>query len=328
MEQNPGAGEVLCFGETLGMFVPTVTTGQAESKFQLTAAGAESNVATYLSRLGHKTRWASRVGDDYIGRFIIDTLRGEGVGLDLVDVDPKAQTGLALKELGQMDNQTKVRYYRKGSAASNLDSVDHVKLMAHEPTNVHLSGITVALSDSSRAFMDRFVPYAAEKAQVSFDVNLRPQLWNVEPGPVLLDYISQCHLVFVGLDEAKALWGLSTPEAVYKRLPSVDILVVKEGPRGAVVFSDVEKVFVGSLDLSVVEPVGAGDAFAAGFIHGQIAGESLRDSARLGTILASASLSSNKDVGQMPTRQYIQHALQLSEEGWAHHGFQLKDSKT
>lgn len=299
------------------MFVPkpgTEASGHSQN-YQLTAAGAESNVATYLSRLGNSVGWVSRVGDDHAGSFILSYLESEGVSTLPVDIDPDAPTAVAVKEPGK--EKSTVRYYRKGSAASKLGP-DYVEsILRFSPRYVHLTGITAALSDSAMEFMEKALNALPSKALVSFDVNLRPALWDTPPADVLLRFASLTETAFVGLDEASALWGCETPEEVRSLIPQPPTLVVKQGPVGATVFSGGSSEFVPSLDVELVEPVGAGDAFAAGFLHSHRGGESPRNAARSGTILACASLGSHKDIGEMPSKDYVSKLLAVSDDAWA-----------
>lgn len=311
------AYDFVCAGETLAMFVPkpgTEANGYSHD-YQLTAAGAESNVATYLSRLGNSVGWVSRVGDDHAGSFILSYLESEGVSTLPVDIDPDAPTAVAVKEPGK--DKSTVRYYRKGSAASKLGP-DHVEsILRFSPRYVHLTGITAALSDSAMEFMDKALTVLPGKALVSFDVNLRPTLWDSPPADVLLRFASLSETAFVGLDEASALWGCETPEQVRALIPQPPTLVVKQGPLGATVFSGESSDFVPSLDVELVEPVGAGDAFAAGFLHSHRGGDTPRNAARSGTVLACASLGSHKDIGEMPSKDYLSKLLTVSDDAWA-----------
>ncbi len=309
--------DFVCAGETLAMFVPKPSAHSHgfSPEYQLTAAGAESNVATYLSRQGNSVGWVSRVGDDHTGSFILAYLETEGVSTLGVDIDHEAPTAVAVKEPSR--DRSTVRYYRKGSAASKIDPRYVDSIVRLSPRCVHLTGITAALSDTSMEFMDRAMDVLPNQVLVSFDVNLRPALWESTPADVLLRFASLSETAFVGLDEASALWGCDTPDAVRALIPQPPTLVVKQGPLGATVFSGTTSHFVPSLDVDLVEPVGAGDAFAAGFLHVHRRGGSPRSAARSGTLLASASLGSHKDIGDMPPADYVQKLLDVSDDAWA-----------
>jgi 2-dehydro-3-deoxygluconokinase len=315
------AADVVCVGESMAMLVPE-NPGEMNSDtlFRLSVAGAESNVAAYLSMLGVKAAWISRVGDDPFGDFLLDEIRGFGVDVGLTHQDSQRPTGVAFKD--RSEAQTKVWYYRAGSAASALNPAAARLVGSLGARVVHLSGITSALSPSCRDFMAEMVRAKVAGTSLSFDVNWRPALWKDDDGPAaMLEVARAADIVFVGLDEANALWGSTEPREVRRLLGDPEFLVVKQGAEGCTVFRHDERIFVPALIVDVVEPVGAGDAFAAGFLAGHLMGMSLRDAGRLGTIVASSALSVSTDIGALPGRQYISGLLQLTDEAWRGHRF-------
>ena len=109
---------------------------------------------------------------------------------------------------------------------------------------------------------------------MSFDVNYRPGLWPVAvAAPALLALARRCDLAFVGRDEAEVLWGTTTADQVRALLGASARLVVKDGPAGAHAFHSGLRHFVPARRVEVVEPVGAGDAFAAGYLAAELAGD-------------------------------------------------------
>jgi 2-dehydro-3-deoxygluconokinase len=157
-------------------------------------------------------------------------------------------------------------------------------------------------------------------ATVSFDVNWRPRLWRHRDPSILLSMARASDIVFVGADEAADLWSTTGVDDVRQLLPEPAVLVVKQGADGATVYSDGGFVQVSALDVDVVEVVGAGDAFAAGFLAGTLAGVDLRTRARFGTILAAAALRVPSDIGPIPSRSERESLLRLSEEEWRRAG--------
>ncbi len=238
------------------------------SDLRLHVGGAESNVATHAAALGLESAWVGAVGDDVLGERVRREVARHGAGVHWVTVDPGAPTGVYFKDPGHG-----VLYYRRGSAASRMrpDSIASVPL--ERAGVVHVSGITPALSPSCAALMDSVVDrVSAGEALLSFDVNHRPALWSGDDAaPTLLGLARRADLVFVGLDEAECLWGCGTPAEVREAIPAPRRLVVKDGAVGATEFerqgdgSDAAE-FVPAIPTEVVEPVGAGDAFAAGYL--------------------------------------------------------------
>jgi 2-dehydro-3-deoxygluconokinase len=262
----------------------------------LSHGGAESNVAICLARLGSRVEWCSRLGDDALGRRVLREVAAEGVGVDLVEVDVRARTGVYFKDPGP--GGTAVVYYRDGSAASAMTGADVDRALSCEPRVLHLSGVTPALSESCAAAMT-YAMDAARRAGVvvSFDVNYRPALWpdGLTAARELLRLAQLSDLVFVGLDEALALWNTATDTDVRTLLAGPTFLVVKDGPRDSAEFELDTAVRLPAPVVDVIEPVGAGDAFAAGWLHAYLLGMDSTERLRLGHAVAADALSSPTD---------------------------------
>ena len=153
---------------------------------------------------------------------------------------------------------------------------------------------------------------------VSFDVNYRPALWPVaRAAPRLRELADAADVVVVGRDEAQTLWGTTTPDEVRDLLPHVPQLVVKDNDVGATCFSEEGTSFQPALRVGVVEPVGAGDAFAAGYLSGLLKG--LHPEARLrhGHVLAALTLQHNSDLPVLPETALIEAWAGLEGRQWA-----------
>ncbi|MEU4237562.1 sugar kinase [Actinoplanes sp. NPDC026619] len=290
------AFDAICVGESMAQLTPHPAGPlSAGGPMWLDVAGAESNVAVHLARLGDRVAWASRVGADPLGRLVRDRIAGYGVDMSLAETDPARPTGVYFKDPG--GGTTTVHYYRAGSAAATLGP----SLLAHPAFAacrlIHLSGITPALSESCLALIDRAL---AMPTTVSFDVNHRPALWPSvrRAAAVLAGLADRAGLVFVGLDEADRLWGTGTPAEVRERLAGPAVLVVKDGARGATSFHPGGVTFVPAGPVEVVEPVGAGDAFAGGYLHGLLAGWAEPARLALGHRIAAAALRTGGDIGE------------------------------
>lgn len=291
-----------------------------QTVYQPTVAGAESNVACYLSKLGLRTRWVSRVGADPFGQLVLDEVTSRGVDVSMTVVDPYRPTGVAFKD--RTTPATKVRYFRSGSAASALGREDAERILAADAPMLHLTGITSALSDSCETFVRTLVDERPASTTLTYDVNWRPALWTGTDEGEILRTARRCNVVFVGLDEAAALWDVQDPEAVRNLLPEPALLVVKQGAAGATVYDANVGTFVSALKVDVVESVGAGDAFAGGFIAGLHKGFAPARAARLGVIAASSALRTIGDVGDLPSAEKIDELLDLDEAVWRQHVYQ------
>ena len=287
---------VLAIGETMVMVTPEAAEPLEDAvAFRLDAGGAESNVASHLARAGVPAAWAGAVGDDALGRRLVATLADRGVDTSLVRVDPTAPTGVYFKDPGV--GGTRVMYYRSGSAASRLGPAFAAELPLRTAPLVHLSGITAALSGSCRALVDEIIAVrVTHDLPVSFDVNYRPALWDPEDAaPVLLDLARRCDVVFVGRDEAATLWGTTTADEVRALVGHPGTLVVKDGAIGAHAFRGDTTAHAPAGQVTVVEPVGAGDAFAAGYLAAMLVGSPATDALARGHRFAAAALATTMD---------------------------------
>ncbi len=292
--RRAGSGAVLlAIGETMAMVAPIAAVPVEEAEtFRVDAGGAESNVAAHAAALGVTAVWYSRLGDDALGRRVASRVAARGVDVTRVDTDPRHPTGLYVKNPGHG-----VTYYRAGSAASHLSRADADALVLDGIDIVHLSGITAALSVSAAAFLARVIDRArGAGVMVSFDVNHRAALWPAEAAAApLLTLARRADIVFVGRDEAETLWGAATADAARALLPAVRQLVVKDGAVGATVFEAGAAVFEPALVVDVVEPVGAGDAFAGGYLAALLAGEPPAARLRLGHDRAALTMATTGD---------------------------------
>jgi 2-dehydro-3-deoxygluconokinase len=257
--------EVITLGETMVLVAPVDAEPLATATaFRLDAGGAESNVAAHLADLGIRAAWVSRLGDDVLGHRLESLLRSRLVDTRWVDLHGTAPTGVYFKDPGQG-----VHYYRAGSAASQMNRGTVTDVPLEQARLVHLSGITPALSPGCADLVDAVLTRVAAAATLlSFDVNYRSALWTpAQAAPVLVAAARRADVVFVGLDEAHTLWGTGTAADVRMLFPFVSLLVVKDSDVGATEFSPEGATFVPAIATRVVEPVGAGDAFAAGYLH-------------------------------------------------------------
>lgn len=302
--------DALTIGETMVMVTPQEGGRlDADSTFVLRPGGAESNVAALLAELGHPTHWAGALGTDRLGELVTTVLAGHGVDTSLVRRDPQRPTAVYFKD--PTPHGTEVVYYRTDSAAAGMSTADLAAWTRLSPRVVHLSGILPALSPGCAELARHIVfdrPWG--DTPVSFDVNYRTVLWqragdgHRDPGEraahTLLDLAQRSDIVFVGRDEAAALWGTTDAESVRALVDRPDHLIVKDAAIEAVAFVGTSTVRVPSRRIHVVDPVGAGDAFAAGWLSGWLHGrhETLR--LRLGHHVAAQVLASASDLATLP----------------------------
>ena len=288
---------IVTIGETMALLGTTdhclLRPGAAPS---LTIGGAESNVAIAAARLGARTTWIGRVGDDDLGSLVVRELRGQGVRVH-ARRDPEAPTGLMVKE-HRGGKPTHVRYYRKHSAGSRLgpDDLDRGTLV--DADIVHLTGITAALGDSARTALRHAISVArGGGATISFDVNYRATLWSpAAAAPVLRELASAADVLFAGPEEAALLlpagpdsaanddpWRAAAGLAQQVCELGPRIAVIKLGSLGALAVVDGTVHTHPIVPIDPVDPVGAGDAFVGAFLA------ELANSSPIQTCLASGA---------------------------------------
>ena len=211
--------KLITIGETMAAFTPD-SQGPLRyvTGFGVRTAGAESNVAVGLAKLGVEAAWLSRLGKDEFGVFIRNQLRSEGVDCSNVIFDPQHRTGIMFKETGV--GETKVFYYRENSAASHLCPEDLSRELFQGVEVLHLSGITPVLSDSCREMTLEAVKLAKQAGvMVSFDPNIRRKLWgDRDYVPLIRSITLDSQIVLMGLDEAETLFGIREVEQILKIL--------------------------------------------------------------------------------------------------------------
>jgi dehydrogluconokinase len=306
--------DILSFGETMAMFVAEQNGDLADvGQFHKRIAGADNNVAIGLSRLGFNVTWLSRVGDDSLGRFVVDTLRKEGLDCSHVAIDPAHPTGFQLKSRTDDGSDPAVEYFRRGSAASHL-SVQSITPQLLNARHLHATGIPPALSASAREMSFELMTRMRQAGRsVSFDPNLRPSLWASEQ--LMIAEINRlaalAHWVLPGLSEGRLLTGFKDPAdiaAFYLDL-GAEAVAIKLGPQGAYYRTPVDQGFVAGVPVAtVVDTVGAGDGFAVGMISALLENHSVADAVRRANWIGSRAVQSRGDMEGLPTR------LELSAE--------------
>lgn len=261
--------DVIALGETMLSMVALDGPLEEATSFRATHGGAESNACVALARSGRSAAWVSRLGADPMGDRILAALRTEGVDVSWVTRDPGRPTGLMLRDV-----VGGVRYYRAGSAASALAPGDLDDVPVEEARAVFASGITMLLGrDPGRAVGELL---RRARGRRVLDLNLRLGLWGSDRAVTLIEPLFRsCDLLFGGVDELRAFEEGSDPEtlarAVARRGP--DEVVVKRGREGAGALDREGRWHEVALPpVPDVDPVGAGDAFDAGYLHARLDG--------------------------------------------------------
>jgi sugar/nucleoside kinase (ribokinase family) len=293
--------DLLTVGEPL---VSLAASGRLAAAHSLgkSIGGAEANVAIGLARLGLRAGYVSRVGADPFGDEIVRTLRGEGVDVSRVARSAQRPTGLMVKEL-RSPADVRVHYYRQGSAATELDGIGEVPSARH----VHATGITLALgAGPATAVRELLAAGRAMGASVSFDPNIRLKLWSLE------DAVAAVREVLPAIDdlllseaEALAVAGTRDLDEALERLADHGIarVVVRSGAAGAVGIAGDERAEVAAKAAGpVVDTVGAGDAFTAGYLFERLSGGSFAAAMTTGAWAAGHVVAHTGDYEGLPDR--------------------------
>ncbi len=300
--------DILSFGETMAMFVADYNGDLAHvDHFHKRIAGADSNVAIGLSRLGFNVTWLSRVGDDSLGRFVIDTLQKEGVDCGHVAIDPTHPTGFQIKSRADDGSDPLVEYFRRGSAASLL-SAQSIMPELLKARHLHATGIPPALSATAREMSFELMTRMREAGRsVSFDPNLRPSLWASTQQMIteINRLAALAHWVLPGLSEGQLLTGLDDPAdiAAFYLDKGAEAVAIKLGPHGAYYRTQLNAGFIAGVQVeTVVDTVGAGDGFAVGMISALLENLSFADAVKRANWIGSRAVQSRGDMEGLPTR--------------------------
>lgn len=306
---TPPRLHVLTIGESMGLVTNDRPGPLAASRsHSLSFGGAESNVAIALARLGVRASWVSRLGNDPIGDLIERELRAENVSV-YAQRSVDRPTGLMHKHRRTTELAT-VSFWREGSAAAGLSPGDVPDQLIATANIVHLTGILAGLGPAS---LDCALESArrahASGAAVSFDVNHREAVWRGrDPREAYAQLASTADVVFAGEDEAALLVGEGTPPVMAERLRELGAheVVIKRGARGAFATDGVEQHDEPALVVDVVDTVGAGDAFVAGYLSLWAAGARMVDRLRRAAAVGAFACTAVGDWEGSPTIDELQ----------------------
>ncbi len=275
-----------------------------------TWGGDTSNVVLAASKLGLSCAYLSRVGEDPFGEGFLSLWEASGIRTDFVQKDSHHPTGLYFVSFHR--GKHVLSYYRKDSAAAHIDPGEFDLSVLSSVKILHLSGISLAISPEARDFGISLMEAARENgALVSFDTNYRPSLWNKEEARKLLEEIipRNVHILATTDEEMESLgWG-NNPEDLPTRLPGPLYYLIKMGAKGAYVRGQEEGVFLPSFPVPVVDTVGAGDAFDAGFLRALLRSLPLTEAARYASAVAALVCTGQGPLEKQPTHDEVEAFL-------------------
>lgn len=303
---------VITAGETMALVVPP-SPGRLRhaTSLSLSIGGAESNVAIGLARLGIPASWISVLGDDELGELVLHRLRAEGVDTSGVRRIADRATGLYLRE--EVAGRLRVYYYRSGSAAATLSPNAFDPSMLQGAAFLHLTGITGALSQECAEFL----PWAATTARdagvrVSYDVNYRSRLWEPSAAQAATEaLLPLIDVLFVGHDEANALWGWETDTAL-EQLSKIgpSEVILKLGADGCAAMINGEQLTSLGFPARQLDPIGAGDAFDAGYLAATLWGWAPEKRLRAANAMGAFCVQNLGDYEGLPNRRELDGFLE------------------
>ncbi len=296
--------DVAALGEVMLRLASRAPTRLEQAReLDVSFGGTEANVLCALARLGLRTAWISALPTNPWGERIGREIRAHGVDVSQVVWRVRGRVGLYFLEYGVGPRPIRVLYDRQDSAFTTLgeDEVDWD--LVRRSRVVHMTGITPALGDEPRGLMERALEEAhAGGVFVSLDVNYRAALWSPEDARTYFESLfPRVGLLFVGIEDAHRVFGLDgDPEAVAEGLrrwaPKATVALTL-GERGSIVLAD--RVYrptrLYALDV-IADRVGAGDAFAAGFLYGLLSSQDIQYAQDCGTALAALKCTMWGDV--------------------------------
>lgn len=258
----------------LRLWVPAGERIESAHRLNIGIAGAEANVAVALARMGRSSGWLSRLPDNPLGRRTARSLAAHGVDTSGISWADEGRMGTYYVELSGRPRPVTVVYDRSGSATTQMTPADIDWSMVEGARVAFVSGITPALSESCAEATAEFMSRASEAgATVAFDVNYRARLWNPEQArPVLGDLCRLADVVISAEEDARDIFLLDgSVEDLIEGMAAIsdsDHIVITRGANGAAWRSGDAGGRVKPFEADVVDPIGAGDAFAAGVIIG------------------------------------------------------------
>lgn len=318
--------KIMLAGEPMGLFIAKEEGPlEAVSTFSAAVAGAEFNVAVGLSRLGHEVGYLTKLGNDPLGKRIVRLMEENAIATDLLSWTDDRPTGFMLKGKAKKGDPD-IFYFRKNSAASTISREDIDKIDFSKYGILHITGILPALSETARDASFYLIQKAKEnRTMISFDPNIRPQLWpNRETMVSIMNRIAELSDYFLpGVKEAEIMMQSSSPEAIaeYYLSRGVKNVIVKIGKDGAYAANGKESFTCPTYqEERIVDTVGAGDGFAAGILSAVNEGLSLIDAVLRGNAIGTMQLQSEGDNEGLPTRVKLNafmrtHALKKTGGG-------------
>ncbi len=305
---------VLTFGEALVGYASVEDNLRAATQFTRFPGGADLNVAVGLTRLGVRTTWASVLGEDAHGDYLADAV--DQLGITPLVRRANGPTALMFKAGGADGDPEVLQVRHETSFAQHADVLLTADVLAFDGIDhLHLTGITLGVSPVVRAVaLTLLEAAAAARVSVSFDPNLRLNLWpdRDEMRAIVNTVAAQATVVMPGLGEGRLLTGHDDPEAIANTYLDAGAreVVIKLGAEGAHAWTaDGQTARSRGYAVTPIDTVGAGDGFAAGYLAAFLAEASLQERVDQGAAVGALVTTRRGDLAAMPTRVEVKELL-------------------
>jgi 2-dehydro-3-deoxygluconokinase len=294
--------DVTTTGEAMiRLSVPPGVRLEVTDKLDMLPGGAEANLTVALARMNRRSAWMGALPNSPLGRFLANHLRVAGVNLEGVAWSNTDRMGTYYVEFAAPPRATQVIYDRADSCAAKLTS-DQVNWdLLLDTRLLHLTGITPPLSASSSAVVkEAFARARAANIPISFDVNYRQKLWSEQAAAeFIIPLVQGIDLFFCGRNDAKRVMGVSgEPESAVRRMAEMTqakLVVMSLAEQGVIAFDGSQLYHEPAKPVQIIDRPGAGDALAAGIIHGWLDGD-LPRGLKMGVVMAALALSQHGDM--------------------------------
>lgn len=308
--------DVITIGDAMITFDPD-TTGPMRfvNSFKRKVGGAEFNLAIGCARLGLRTGWISRLGQDEFGRYIYNFARGEGIDVSEVELVNGYPTSINFKEING-DGSSNTFYYRDKSPTLTLDSNSLNEEFFKEARLLHITGVFPAVNDQNINTVDKAIKLAKKhNLKISMDPNIRLKLWDEEKArTILLRWMEDVDYLLAGTEELVLLFGTDDVDQWAGKIKEyfVSHLFIKQGENGAMLLTN-NKLYEQSSEenVSAIDTVGAGDGFDAGVLYGLLNNWSPEKILKFANILGSMVVEVLGDNEGLP---YLEDALNKLED--------------
>lgn len=295
--------DIYTIGEVMALFLATDTDSVTTArKYEMSAAGAEANVAIACTRLGLDVHFYTKLGTDELGDAAMALLEAEGINTSAI-ARPDVFTGVMVRNPG-LKAPVNVTYLRKSSAASTMAPQDLVEADIKSTRWAHFTGITVALSESCAKAVFEGMQIAREnKVPISFDLNIRRKLWSEEQArKTLLPIVNDIDVLFGGIDEYQVVWGSANFEKNLQAAhdAGVKTAIMTQGPGIIHVLHEGTRFDISPVVKETIDPVGSGDAFVGGTISGILSGMSVKEAIHQGSVCGGRVASEMGDWTGLP----------------------------